>query len=321
MDTLAAKSPQRIQPTTARPLRGILMALGATLAFSVNDVAIKELSGSYALHQVILIRALIGLSAMVLIAAVFGKGLGALRTTRLPNHALRVGFVVLSNLCFFTGLAAMPYADAIAVAYIGPVAVTLMSAILLREQVGPRRWAAVLIGLLGVVVMLRPGSGVFQIAAVLVFLSAIFYAAGNLMARQMRATESALTLSIYVQIGFALVCTAMGLWAGDGHLATDDPVWGFLFRPWVWPPAGDWPILIATGLAITAGGLMIVEAYRSAEAGLVAPFEYIGMPIAIVWGLLAFGTWPDGESFVGIALICGAGLYTLWREAVRRRST
>ena len=122
------------------------------------------------------------------------------------------------------------------------------------------------------------------------------------------------------QVGFILVSLSFGLVAGDGHLAqAPGSTWEFLFRPWIWPPVADWWAYLATGMAVGIGGLMMSQAYRTTEAALVAPFEYIGMPMAIFWGVVVFGTWPDATAWVGIALICGAGLYTLWRETVRRR--
>lgn len=300
-------------------LTGILFAAGGTVIFSVNDMAVKFLSGGYALHQVILIRAFIAMAFILAFIAVSGTGFRQLVTRRPRTHLLRVAIVMVSNVTFFLGLAAMPIAEAIAVAFVSPIAVTLLSVVTLRETVGPRRWAAVILGLVGVIIMLRPGVGVIQPAALLVLVSAVLYAAGNLLSRQMGGTESATTLGFYVQAGFILVSAAMGLWAGDGHLASDDPLWAFLFRPWIWPPVGDWPVFLATGLAVGIGGMMVTQAYRTAEAGLVAPFEYVAMPAAIFWGALVFGTLPDLTAWAGIALICGSGLYTLWRETIRRR--
>jgi drug/metabolite transporter (DMT)-like permease len=140
------------------------------------------------------------------------------------------------------------------------------------------------------------------------------------MTRRMRDTESAMTLNFFVQCGFIVISCVFGLIAGDGHMAqAPGSTWEFLFRPWITPPMGDWWAFVATGIAVGVGGLMMSQAYRTTEAALVAPFEYIGMPMAIFWGVVAFGTWPDGTAWVGIALICGAGLYTLWRETVRRK--
>jgi drug/metabolite transporter (DMT)-like permease len=303
----------------SQALTGILFATGGTLIFSINDVSIKFLSGGYALHQVILIRAFVAMAFILAVIHFSERGWSQIGTSRPGTHLLRVLIVMVSNVTFFVGLAAMPLADAVAVAYVSPLVVTLLSIVVLGEKVGPRRWAAVTAGMVGVIIMLRPGAGVIQPAAILVLISAILYASGNLLARKMGGTESAMTLSFYVQSGFIVISLAMGLWAGDGHLASDDPLWAFLFRPWIWPPLADWPIFLATGLSVGIGGLMVTQAYRTAEAGLIAPFEYVGMPMAILWGVIVFGTFPDATAWVGIALICGAGLYTLWRETVRRR--
>lgn len=302
------------------PKTGILLALGGGVTLSMNDLAIKALSGAYALHQVILIRAFIGMALVLGVIWVSRTGFRQLLTRRRGAHLLRVSIVMLSNITYFVGLSIMPLADAVATAFVAPLLVTLMSAVVLGEQVGPRRWAAVAVGLAGVIVMMRPGAGVIQPAAILVLISAFCYASSHMMTRRMRDTESAMTLNFYVQCGFILVSVSFGIVAGDGHLAqAPGSTWEFLFRPWIVPETADLWAFVATGVAVGVGGLMMSQAYRTTEAALVAPFEYIGMPMAIFWGIVVFGTWPDGVAWVGIALICGAGLYTLWRETVRRK--
>ena len=299
---------------------GLFLAIGGALVLSVNDLAIKALSGHYALHQVILLRAIISLSLVFAVIWYSGTGFRQLLTKRPIEHLIRVCIVMLSNVTYFLGLAAMPLADAVATAFVAPLFVTLMSAVVMGEQVGPRRWAAVAAGMLGVVIMLRPGLGTLQPAAILVLISAFCYASSHMMTRRMRATESAMTFSFFVQLGFVVVSTSMGLWVGDGHLSgSSDASLAFLFRPWVMPPLHDWWAFAATGCAVGIGGMMMSQAYRTTEASLVAPFEYVGMPMAIFWGVVVFGTWPDATAWAGIALICGAGLYTLWRETMRRK--
>lgn len=301
------------------PLIGILAAGGGAAVLSINDLAIKALSGSYPLHQVILTRSLISLTFLMFFIAATG-GFHQLRTRRPRGHMVRVGFVMLSNITYFLGLAALPLADAVAIAFVSPVVVTLLSVLVLGEQVGPRRWLAVLVGFTGVIVMMRPGAGALQPAAILVLLSAFTYSSTHMMTRRMRDTESAATLNFYVQIGFIFVSTSMGLVVGDGHLAgSSDPSIAFLFRAWHWPPLQDWPYFLATGLAVAIGGLMVSQAYRLCEAAVVAPFEYAAIPLAIFWGVVIFGVWPDLTAWTGIALICGAGLYIMWRETTIRR--
>jgi drug/metabolite transporter (DMT)-like permease len=305
--------------TRPKNLTGILLALGGGVMLSLNDLAIKFLSADYALHQIILIRAFISLAIVLIVIPASRTAFAQLRTRRWREHLFRVSIVMISNVTYFLGLAAMPLADAVATAFIAPVLVTLMSAVILGETVGPRRWAAVAVGLLGVIVMTRPGSGMIQPAAILVLISACCYAGSHMMTRRMRDTESAMTLNFYVQLGFIIVSSSMGLWVGDGHLAGGGGTLAFLFRPWVMPAQGDLWAFLATGMAVGIGGLMMSQAYRTTEAALVAPFEYIGMPMAIFWGVLVFGTWPDHTAWIGIALICGAGLYTLWRETMRKK--
>ncbi len=309
-----------VVPVGAVPLSGILLALGGSVVFSVNDVAIKFLSGAYPLHQVVLVRAVIGLIFLVLLIAATGGNWRQLRTRRPRTHLLRVVIVVTSNASYFLGLAALPLADAVAMAFVAPVFITLLSIVMLKEKVGPHRWAAVAAGLIGTFVMMRPGQGAIQPAAILILISAACYALSQLLARGMRETESAIALSFYIQVGFLVTSSAMGLWAGDGHMAgSGDASLAFLLRAWVWPPMQDWPAFLATGLAVAVGSLMIAQAYRTLEAAVVAPFEYAAIPMAILWGVVVFGTFPDPQGLLGMVLIVGAGLYTLWREAVRGR--
>ena len=308
-------------PASNPATTGILLALGGAVTLSLNDLAIKFIADTgYALHQAMLIRAFVGMAIVLTVMGLSKRGFRHLITHRKRAHLLRVGIVMVSNVTYFVGLSLMPLADAVATAFVAPLFLTMMSALILREQVGPRRWAAVVVGLVGVLVMTRPGTGVIQPAAILVLISAFCYACGHMMTRHLRETESAMTLNFYVQVGFLVVSGCMGLWAGDGHLAqAPGETWEFLFRPWIVPPLADWPTFIGMGLAVAIGGLLLSQAYRTTEAALIAPFEYIGMPMAIFWGVLVFGSWPDGTAWVGIALICGAGLYTLWRETVHRK--
>ncbi len=312
-------------PSVASPalrrqtLIGILCAVGASFAFSINDMAIKALSGDYALHQVILFRSVIGMIFLLVCVLPFHGGLRALYTHRLGAHLLRASFVITSNLFYFLGLAALPLATTSAIFFVAPLLITALSVPLLGEYVGPRRWAAVGIGLLGVIIMLHPGGGM-AVAAFLPLGSALAYACMHMMTRHLKGSEGAVAMTFYVQSLFIVVSATMGLAFGDGRFADQsDLSLAFLFRPWVWPPVGDWLVFGATGLGSAIGGLLIAQAYRLGEAGLIAPFEYVAMPLAIFWGLVIFGEWPMPTAWIGIALICGAGLYIGWRETMGRR--
>jgi drug/metabolite transporter (DMT)-like permease len=319
LGAFSARVTTEISPPRRIALIGILSAMGGSLVFSVNDVAIKFLSGDYALHEVVLFRSLIGMAVMICFVLPFQGGFPALRTRRLGAHLLRASFVVASNLFYFLGLAAMPLADNVAVFFVAPLMITALSVPLLGERVSAQRWVAVGIGLAGVIVMMRPGATTFHWAALLPFASAFCYALMHMMTRHLGPAEKAVTMAFYVQMVFVCVSLMMGFFVGDGHLSHQaNPSLAFLFRDWAWPTAADWPVLIASGVASAIGGLLIAQAYRLCEAGLVAPFEYVAIPMSIFWGATVFGEWPDRTAWTGIALIGGAGLYTLWREAMAK---
>lgn len=125
-------------------------------------------------------------------------------------------------------------------------------------------------------------------------------------------------MAFYIQLTFVVASSLIGLGLGDGRFAgMGHPSLEFLFRAWIWPDPGDWPILIMLGMSGMLGGLFISQAYRLSEAAFAAPFEYVAMPMAIMWGVTVFGTWPDATAWIGIALIVGSGLYLLWRESVK----
>ncbi|MFN3643523.1 MAG: DMT family transporter [Gemmobacter sp.] len=300
----------------SRTVIGVASAFGGGVSFSVNDVVIKFLSGGYPLHQLVLMRAVIAALIVVLVLMPLAGGLHHIRTRRLGAHVLRALFVVASNVCYFLALAAMPIAEAVALFFIAPLLITAFSVVFLGETVGPRRWTAVAIGLVGVIVMLRPGTEAFQPAALLCLASAAFYAGMHMFTRRMGVTEAAVTFALYVQLTFIVTAGAVGIALGDGRLAgSEDPSLAFLFRAWIWPPAADWWLIAAIGLSSGIGGFLVAQAYKLVDAGLAAPFEYISLPMAVVWGVVVFGEFPDAFAWAGIALILGSGLYMMWREA------
>lgn len=296
-------------------LLGAACALIAVVCFSLNDVGIKFLSGDYALHQIVFIRSTI---ALVTFAAFFLPiyGLKVFRTKRPGAHLLRGLCVVAANTCLFLGLAAMPIADAIAVFFISPLVITVFSVIFLRETVGARRWMAIAVGFLGVLVIVKPGTSAFQAAALLPMAAAVLYAIIHMVARKVGGTESAATMAVYIQITFVIACILIGLSIGDGRFGDQShPSLAFLFRAWGPIDAGDWWLLGVLGVSGLLGGFFISQAYRVSEAAFAAPFEYVALPMAVFWGVSVFGTWPDRSAWVGILLILGSGLYLIWREA------
>ena len=184
---------------------GIICAIIASISFSINDASIKFISGGYPLHEVVTFRAGISLIISLAILVPMEGGYRQLRTAKLPLHLLRGLLVVGANSFFFLGLAVMPLSDATALFFIAPVVITMFSVIFLGEKVGKFRWSATAIGLIGAVIMLRPTSASFQPVAILPLLAAVCYAGIHMLSRRMGGTESASTLSVYIQAVFLVV--------------------------------------------------------------------------------------------------------------------
>ena len=296
-------------------LLGALCVIGASAGFTVNDMAVKYLSEDMALHQVILFRSLVAATIMLVLIMPLTGGLRQVRTRRPAIHLLRGLMVLGANMCFFMALAAMPIAEATAIFFVSPMVIAVFSVIFLRETVGRWRWAAIIIGFAGVLVIIRPGTEAFTAISLLPLLAAVFYAALHMMTRLMRVSESAATMGWYIQLTFLVASVAVGLSIGDGRFDTaTNASLSFLTRAWIWPAPEIWPILALTGLGSAIGGYLISQAYRLCEAAMVAPLEYIAMPMAILWGFLVFGEWPEPASWFGMMLIVGSGLLMIWRE-------
>jgi drug/metabolite transporter (DMT)-like permease len=295
---------------------GILFAIAAAAIFSINDVAIKWLSDGYPLHQITFIRSLVGIVVILVVFVPLEGSYSALRTRRPGFHLLRGAIVVTANMAFYAGLATLPLGEATAIYFVSPLFITALSVLLLGDTVGPRRWAAVAAGMIGVVIVIQPGSAAFQFAALLPLVGAFFYALLQITSRKIGVTESASTMAFYLNLVFILFSGAVGLLLGDGSLAgSGDPSLEFLLRAWIWPQPGDLLLLALMGVVGSAGVYCVSQAYRIAEPGLIAPFEYVGMPLAIFWSIAIWGDWPGAVSWIGIALIAGAGIYVFWREA------
>ncbi len=296
-------------------------AIAVTL-FSLNDVVMKMLSGEYALHLLVLIRSAVGLFIVLAIMAPLQGGYGKLKTKRLGSHLFRASCVVFANMTFFLGVAALPLATCVAIFFVTPSLVTIFSMVFLKETVGARRWAATAVGFIGVMVVLRPGSDAFQLAALFPIAAAFGIAGLNIMTRHMRETENAVSMVFYIQVTFIAVTGLLGVTIGGGAFAEQsDPSLAFLFRAWSWPTAVDLPFVMVLGVFASVGGFFISQAYRLGEAAVVAPFEYLALPLSILWGVLVFGDWPDAVAWIGIGLIAASGLYTVWRENQLQKQT
>ena len=305
---------------------GILFVLCGVFCISINDMMIKQLSGGYPLHEMVFARSFIGILFSLIFVQMEG-GWQILRTKQPLLHAVRGLLIVTSNMAFFLALAAIPLADATALFFAAPLFITLLSIPVLGEKVGPLRLGAVVFGFVGVIIMQRPWEGVDTLGAsrlilLLPVLAALTYALNQLMTRKLGVESKASALSVYIQGMFIVVSIGFYLVAGDGRFAegSDNASVQFLLRAWVWPAQSDYWLFGVLGLNSALIGYALSQAYRLADAATVAPFEYIGLPLAVFWGWVIFADLPVLEVWIGIAMILGSGVFVYLREAQKKRT-
>ena len=297
-------------------MSGAAYVVGAMCFFSLNDALIKFLSSDYALHEIVLIRAVGAIVLITLFASLTRQGIRQFKTKNLTKNLMRGLLVVLANLTFFVGLAAMELAEAVAIFFVSPMLISLFSVIFLGERVGPRRWVAVAVGFVGVLIIVQPGTDAFQPVAILPIIAAVCYAGLHMFTRVIGRTEGALSMTFWIQVVFIVTALAIGLAFGDGRFGDQsDPSLAFFFRAWRWPDPQHAPLFLGIIVALTFSGYLISRAYSVSEAALVAPFEYVALPLSVAWGFLIFDEWPGANTWMGILLIAGSGLFLLWRES------
>lgn len=278
-----------------RPLAGIVIMLVGIAAFAVMDATIKWLTADYPVPQVVALRSWFGLPLLFLLAMRAG-GLQALRTQRPLVHVGRYGLVMLLSLSFFWALSAMKLVDAITIAFAAPIIITALSVPLLREAVGMRRWIAIGVGFCGVLIMLRPGIGVFQWAALAALGSALVYALLMVTTRVFKSTESTAALMLYPQLGMSL----------SGILMVN------FF--WVTPTMQDLALFALAGFFGSIGVMCLTHAFRLAPVAAIAPFEYTALLWATLLGFLIWGELPDSITLAGASIVIASGLYIIYRE-------
>jgi len=294
--------------------KGILCLMGALVFLTFSDSIIKWLSPRYALHQITLYRAGFAMLVVFFIVQLEG-GLQTLKTRRPLLHLFRGLLLVLANMFFFLGLSVMPLAEVVALFFTAPLFICLLARPVLGERVGIGRWIAIVVGLIGVIVMLRPDGESFSWFSILPVLAALTYAAMQMVTRKLGMRDSAGALTFYIQIAFILVSVLSGLIMGDGRFNTfNQPALEFLFRAWHWPDINDLGLLIMCGVIVAFGSYLMSQSYRIAQASVVAPFEYTSLPFALLVGFVVWGDLPGANDIAGSILIVGSGLLVVWFE-------
>lgn len=270
----------------------------AVALFALMDTGLKLLSPHYPALQVAALRGMASLP-FVLAWTLATVGLPSLLRVRWRLHLLRAALGIAMMAGFVYGLRTLPLSTAYAITFVAPLLVTAMAVPLLGERVGPRRWTAIAVGLLGVLVILRPsGAGMWSGAGLAVLLAAFCYAASAITVRMLARSDSTQAMVFWLMALLAL---------GAGLLA---------WRDWVPLQPRHLGLVLGMGCVGTVSQIALTEAFRRGEASLVAPLEYT----ALVWGALLdaalWGVLPDAMTWTGAAIVVGSGLYLLRRERI-----
>ncbi|MEL7172120.1 MAG: DMT family transporter [Pseudomonadota bacterium] len=325
--TLPAALTSRIQ-NLAPETRGVLGMAVATFFFIAMDSFAKGLGEHLPPMMVVWARYL---SQTLLLMLLFAPSLRRRLVTTAPGLQLLRGALLFTvTALFFSALAVLPLAEAIALVQVGPLFITALAALILAEKVGPRRWIAVAVGFIGVLVMMRPwegfgtagSEGINRWFLLLPLGSAVAYAGMQILTRRLGVHAPAAAMAIYIQSTFLCVSILFGIIAGDGRYleGIENESLRFLLRPWIIPEQDDLALIGGLGLAAGFIGYTLSQAYRSAPAATVAPFEYVLVPLSLFWGFAIFGELPSTAALVGSALITSAGLYVFMREGQRGRT-
>lgn len=274
--------------------RGILWMLLAMIMFAGVNTTAKYLTQFHSVPQVLWARYVFHALVLVLLLAPRLKKL--LATNRLKLQLFRSFLLLVTTGLFFTGLSRMGVADAMAVMFLTPILITALSVPILGETVGPRRWAGVAVGLAGALIIVRPGMGVAQVAALTLLAAAFTHAFYQIATRRLSGTDVVLTTLLYT--------------------ASVGAVLSSLVVPWYWvtPDAAGWLLMALMGTFAAAGHFALIQAYTAAEASVVTPFQYSGLLWATLFGFLVFGDLPDGWTVLGAGIVAASGLYLYRRE-------
>jgi drug/metabolite transporter (DMT)-like permease len=282
-----------------RNLRGIALMLCAVAVFASMDALLKFLSAHYPPLQVSALRGFASLPFIALPYLLTGRG-SQLLAERPGMHLLRGLIMVVIMVGFVYAVRALTLADAYAIFLSAPLMVTGLAAVLLGEGVGWRRWAAIGVGLVGAITMLKPsGASLVTWGAVGAFVSAFAYACNAILLRVLTRTDSTASVALWSISVMAVVSAALAALAAGG---------------WQDVHAEHWAHIAGIGLAGAIAQMLLIEAFRSAPASVIAPFEYT----ALFWGItidwVVWSALPSMRVLVGGAIVIGSGLYIIWRE-------
>jgi len=280
-------------------LKGIAYLMLASFVFSLMALLIKLLGQSLHITQILLLRQ-IGMTIMVA-PAILRNFPGTLRSTRPGLQLTRVFFALVAMLCGFSAIIHMPLADATAIFFAKSFFVTIFAVVFLAETVGVYRWGAVLVGFVGVLIMLQPGTDNFSIYGLASLTGAAGAAAVMILLRLLSRSDSANTIMIYGALGVGVVMTLPGIYF------------------WQEPTASEWLLLVAVSVVSYFAQKCNIFAYKHGEASLLASLDYVRLLWATLFGYLVFDQFPGVSTGFGAAIVVAAAIFMIYRETRRKR--
>lgn len=298
----------------AANIQGIGFLLLALFILSLQNIAVRWIGGDYSILEIVTLRSLVALPAALLLYHSEGNR-GFPKTKRHTLEIVRGVFLFLSYTTHFMGLASLPLADIESIRFSGPLLITVLSVAFLHEKVEWQRWVALVVGFLGILIVVNPGSATFNLGSIFIIISVFFYALNVIITRKLQTTDSSATMAYFSSIVYLVAAVILiPLPNLVGNVDGAHPSFAFLLRSWNMPTLLDLLIMGGLGLVWAGGMYFIARAYSAGEASSIAPFEYTSLLISTAWGFVLWGEIPMWTTILGAAITLSSGLYLLMRE-------
>ena len=278
-------------------MKGAVLMTACVSAYVINDAFMKLLFSEIALFQAVFLRSIITVPPILIMAWITKVALRNLSKQDKHLILVRVGAEIFTTIAFLTALKHMPLANVTAILQALPLAITMAAALFLAEPVGWRRWSAILVGFVGVLIVVRPGLEGFNIYSLSALMAIIFITVREISTRKLTSEVPTITVVLSTAVGSALFTGIM-----------------MIGSEWDTVSAVSWLLILGAAVAVLIATLLSVMAMRIGEIGFVSPFRYTSMLGAIGLGILMFGDWPDQPTLVGTLIIISTGIYTFHRE-------
>lgn len=296
-------------------MRGAAILVFGLFLFSIQDIIIKFFSDQYSVLQIVFIRGMVSMVVIAALIKLFMPGIAFISSR--PRTAIARGlFGFTSYLTYYLAVAAMPLAEVVAIVFTMPLFVTAMSALILGEKVGVRRWTAVFVGFVGVLVILSPSGEFNSLAVVLAFIASITYATQTTITRFLSSHDEPLTLAFNSILVFTCASGILSLLLLGGiiNVTSEHASLAFFSRDWVMPETPHLVLMVFLGVNGAAGFYCLSKAYCSSEASAIVPFEHTYIIWAIVFGYLFWNEVPEITTIVGVIILVSSSLYIWYRE-------